>query len=247
MTAAPVALLVGHGTPSAPERGEAFVAELAEALRPHLPHWQVRSATLAAREALPRATADLVPATPLLIAPHFMADGWFVRTALRRRLVAAVRGPFTLLPPFGLLPGLARLVARRAGEAAAATGLDIARTGLVLAGHGSPDDPRPGEVVRQLAERLARSGPFADVTVGFVDQAPFLDTALSVRGPALCLPFFASPGGHVRIDLPEAAARAGFAGPILPPIGADPEAVRLWAAALVREAEAPAMRRRVCT
>lgn len=247
MAAANTVLLVAHGTPPAPDAGEAAIAALAAAVGALLPGWQVASATLAAPDALPRAVRHLAPSTRLLVAPHFMADGWFVRTALRRRLGAATSGPYSLLPPFGLLPGLGRLAARRVREAATLAGIDPAAVCLVVAGHGSPDDPRPGEVVMRCARRVGRYGPFADVTVGFVEQAPFLDTALAVPAPALCLPFFASTGGHVRVDLPEAAARAGFAGPILPPIGADPEAARLWAAALVSEAEALAMRRRVRT
>ncbi|MFW5642348.1 MAG: cobalamin biosynthesis protein CbiX, partial [Roseicyclus sp.] len=177
--------------------------------------------TPAAPGALQRAVDALPQGRRLLVAPHFMADGWFVRAALRRRLKAAGAGPFDLLATMGLLPGLARLAARRAEDAAIGAGFDPLDTRVAVAGHGAPADPRPAEVVRRCAERLPRYGGFAEVTVGFVEQAPFLETALAVPAPALSLPFFAAAGEHVTVDLPEAGRHAGFGGPIPPPIGAD--------------------------
>ena len=75
--------------------------------------------------------------------------------------------------------------------------------------------------------------------VCFVDQEPFLAEGLSVRGPALCLPFFATAASHVEEDLPEAVAEAGFAGPVLEPIGRAPRAPAFVARRLSAPALAP--------
>jgi len=76
---------------------------------------------------------------------------------------------------------------------------------------------------------------FRALRIGFIDQSPDLATAArACRGPTLCLPFFARRNGHVMRDLPEALARGGFAGPLLAPIGEDPEVTALAARAIAR-------------
>jgi sirohydrochlorin ferrochelatase len=81
---------------------------------------------------------------------------------------------------------------------------------------------------------LAESDLFREVRAGFVDQAPTLAEAARMDGPAVCLPYFASRAGHVAVDVPGALAKAGFPGPMLPPIGADAEVPGIIAATLVR-------------
>jgi sirohydrochlorin ferrochelatase len=235
MTTPRHALIVAHGSPSAPEGPEAAFALLAAAAEALLPGWRVRAATLAAPGALDRACADLPEdrETPLL--PFFMTDGWFVSSELRRRVeTAASDRRVRFLPPFGMAPEISILCARRAQEGAAAAGIDPAEATLIVAAHGSPSDPRPARATEALAETLRASAGFAAVRTGYVDEAPALADALKVEGPALCLPFFIGFAGHVETDLPEAAAEAGFAGPVLPPVGADPEAPALIAEQLRR-------------
>lgn len=193
------------------------MAALAAEVAGHLPGWHVGSATLADREALRRAFAA-APQGRALVYPMFMSDGWFVSSLLPKRLAAA-GGEARLLAPFGLDPALPALCARRAEEAAQKRGLDLSRTTLVVAAHGSPNDPRAGAAARAAAERIAAEARPAATRVCFVDEPPFLAEGLSVDGPAICLPFFATAASHVLEDLPEAVEQARFTGPVLEPVG----------------------------
>ena len=102
---------------------------------------------------------------------------------------------------------------------------------LLLAAHGSPSDPRPRAAGRRIAETISASACFREVRLGFIDQAPEITAAARISGPAVCLPLFAAVGGHVEKDVPAALAAAGFAGPVLPPIGVDGDVPRLIARA----------------
>lgn len=176
------ALIVAHGSPSAPEGPEAVFARLAAEAEALLPGWRVGSATLAAPGALDRACAALPGDAETLLLPFFMTDGWFVSDELPRRVEAAGGGRTRILPPFGMAAEIAALCARRAREAAAAAGLDPARAALIVAAHGSPSDPRPARATEALAESLRASSGFADVRTGYVDEEPALVDALKADG-----------------------------------------------------------------
>lgn len=229
------ALIVAHGAPSCPPSQEFWLEDLAAAAEaagagPCL------GLTLAARGPFARKTALAAAEDgPVRIYPMFIADGWFSRTELPRRLAeAGLPAERQIhLAPFGLDPGLPALCARRLGAAADAAGIDPAQATLIVAAHGAPKHPRPAEVAWQVAREAQRLSGFARLACGFVDQAPALEEALRVDGPAICLPFFATRASHVLEDLPQAASAAGFAGPILPPIGIDPALPALIAAALL--------------
>ncbi|HPG23911.1 MAG TPA: CbiX/SirB N-terminal domain-containing protein [Amaricoccus sp.] len=211
------------------------MADLARAVEALLPGWRIRGATLAGEGTLEAALAGLGPGA-VLVYPHFMADGWFVRQQLPRRLRAAGRPEAAVLPPFGLAPETAALALRLAREGTTAHGLAPEASTLLLAAHGSPSDPRPAAVTRRVAAAIARAGHFRSVRVGFVDEEPRLAVAARLPGPALCLPFFAARNSHVEVDLPEALAEAGFPGPILPPVGTDAAVPRIIADGLARAA-----------
>jgi sirohydrochlorin ferrochelatase len=206
---------------------------LAEAVARLLPQgWSVRGATLAAPGAIDAALSGLRANGPVLVYPHFMADGWFTTKELPRRLRAAGAEDFDILPALGLDPAVPDLCLRRAEAAVRAGGHAAGEVALVLAAHGSPSDPRPARVAGAVAEFLAASGRFREVIPGYVDQPPFLADAARVDAPAVCLPFFAGRAGHVEMDLPEALAEAEFPGPLLDPVGADAEVPGIIAAAL---------------
>ena len=229
------ALILSHGQPSAPEGPQADMAALAEAVAPHLPGWWVRGATLAARGGLEAALAELGDG-PVRVFPFFMADGWFVRSQIPKRLAQAGRDDCVVLPPFGLDPEVIALCVRRAREGAEAHGIDPALSVLVLAAHGSPSNTKPAQAARAVAAAIEASGAFREVCTGFVDEPPYLADVARGAEPGVCLPFFAAENGHVREDLPEALAEAGFTGPLLPAIGTDSETPAIIAAAFLRSA-----------
>lgn len=227
------ALIVAHGSPADPFPQEAALKALAVRVAMRLPGWRVRGTTLAAEGALEQALSRL---DRPLIYPFFMAEGWFTRTTLPRRLVAAGAADLHQLPAFGTDPALPALMARVALGAARAQGMDPAQTTLLLAAHGSKVSRASAEITEDMARRLRAATPFARVTAGFVEEPPFLADAARDLGPAICLPFFALRAGHVAQDVPEALAEAGFTGPLLPAIGEHADAAALIAAALTRAA-----------
>jgi sirohydrochlorin cobaltochelatase len=233
----PGIVIVAHGSPSDPPRQEAAMACFASAVGRRLPGRSVASATLADPAALPRALA--AAGGRARVYPMFMSDGWFVSSLLPKRLAAAGAAGIEILPPFGLDPDLPAFCALRLAKAVEMEGLGPSATTLVVAAHGSPNDPRAAAAARSAANGIAARMPFAEVRVCFVDQPPFLAEGLSVRGPAICLPFFATAAGHVEEDLPKAVAAAGFAGTVLEPIGRSPRTPAFVARRLAALVPAP--------
>lgn len=233
------ALIVAHGSPADPGPQEAALMALAVRVALWLPGWRVRGATLAAPGALERALRGL---DRPLVYPFFMAEGWFTRTTLPGRLEAAGAGDLVRLAAFGTDPRLPALMARQALDAARAAGMDPGRSTLLVAAHGSQVSRASSTITEAVAATLRRTTPFARVATGYVEEPPFLHEAASAPGPALCLPFFALRAGHVAGDVPEALARAGFAGPLLPAVGEAPEVARMVAATLAAAQAAPAPR-----
>lgn len=239
MPAAPQALIVAHGQPSDPGPAEAVLAAFTARVAALLPVWSLRSATLAAPGALQAAAGAARAAAgnaPIWVYPMFMADGWFTQSHLPDRLRAAglAAGQGRQLPPFGLDPGLVALALSGLDAALAGAGAGSAQGwSLLVAAHGSFRSPAPAAMARRLAETIAAARPFTTVRTAFIDQSPRIaEAARDLPAPALCLPLFATAGGHVEIDLPAALAEARFSGPVLPPLGLAEGAPALVAAAL---------------
>ena len=223
------ALIVAHGSPADPQPQEAALQALADSVTQLLPGWTVRGATLAAPGSLETALSEL---DQPLIYPFFMAEGWFTRTTLPKRLAAAGQAHLIQLPAFGHDPTLPRLMVQAAQGSALAAGWTPAETTVILAAHGSQVSRASATITESIAQTLRQSSGFQQIVTGYVEEAPFLHDAARIAGPALCLPCFATSAGHVLDDIPEALEQAGFTGPLLPPIGADPSVPALIAASL---------------
>lgn len=226
------ALIVSHGQPSDPDPAEAELGRFAARVAGALPGWHVGSATLAKPGALDEALAAAGPAPRIY--PLFMTEGWFTGAALRKRL-----GPVSaeVLRPLGVSPALPALTAEWLVEEIALAGWRVPEVRIFVAGHGSGRSPNSARDTRAFAEALGARLPVAGISVGFVEEAPFLaDAARELGDKSLCLPFFAAAGGHVVDDIPEALDRAGFAGRCLPPIGCAPGVPGLVARALADSA-----------
>ena len=217
------ALIVSHGQPSEPAPAEADLARLAAQVAALMPGWRIGSATLADPAALHRAVAALGPGG--LVYPLFMAGGWFTRVHLPARLTAAGAPDWQVLEPLGCDPALHDLATTIARNAAART--------VVLAAHGSFKSRVPADIATRVADRIA-ADTGARTEVAFIDQTPQLSQVTGHGPQSICLPFFATEGGHVRDDIPKALTAAGFQGRILPPIGSYPEIPALIAVAIRR-------------
>ncbi|WP_306116775.1 MULTISPECIES: CbiX/SirB N-terminal domain-containing protein [unclassified Roseovarius] len=181
----------------------------------NLPDWQIGSATLANPGALDAAMAGAegVP----FIYPLFMTDGWFVRSALPKRLAGA---PAHILSPLGVEPGLPALVVDALNAELAARGWAAPETHLLVASHGSGRSPNSKQATEAFVENLCTGIDFGNVQTGYIEEAPFFgDIAMDCPEQALCLPFFAALGGHVKDDVTDALKVADVKGPLLAPIG----------------------------
>lgn len=228
------ALIIGHGQPSEPAGAEADMRALARAVADLLPDWRIEGATLAAEGAL---SAALNRLNAPLVLPFFMAEGFFTRQVLPARLAALGAGHLPHLLPFGLWPETAALAVRILRDATDGAGWRMPDTRLLLAAHGSGRGPLAAEAARTVEARIAAGTDFADMRLGFIEELPFVADAARGLGPkAICLPLFVARWGHVRDDLPEALAEAGFEGRVLDPLGCQPEVPALIARALLSEA-----------
>ncbi|MGB3146383.1 MAG: CbiX/SirB N-terminal domain-containing protein [Paracoccaceae bacterium] len=226
------ALIVAHGQPSDPAPAEADLAALTDLVARHLPGWQIGSATLAAEGRLEDALARL---DQPLILPFFMADGWFTKVNLPKRLTAAGLAAPRILPPFGLMDALPALLREALDQALMTRDWRVEDTALLLAAHGSGRSRAPAAAANRLAAAIGSSRPFADLRLGFIEETPRLAEAARGMGPkSLCLPLFVARWGHVETDIPAALTEAGFGGDCLDPIGLWPTVPALLAEALRR-------------
>jgi sirohydrochlorin ferrochelatase len=213
--ARPGAVIVAHGQPSNPAPAEAALRVLADDVARRLPGWDVTSATMAAPDILEQ---RLEQHSNAAVYPVFMADGWFTGMALPKRL--RVSGKQHLMQPLGMDPRLPAIAADVTAKAVMARGWNMAETCLIIAAHGGQVSRNPAKAARVFTAALAAITGFADIRLGFIEESPDLsEVAAGAGNKALCLPFFAANGRHVRGDIPAALSKAGFEGGVLEPIG----------------------------
>ncbi len=222
------ALIVAHGQPSDPEPAEASLAAFAARVNAMTEGVSVQSATLAAPGRL-EAAMDVLPASSVIY-PMFMAKGWFVTSALPKRVGDR---DLRILDPLGTDPELPTLVGDALNMALSEKNWDASATDLIIAAHGSGRSRNPSAVATAFAEQLGQRIAFHSIRLGFVEEPPsILDAAQGAMDQAFCLPFFACRGGHVLDDVPEALEQADFQGCELPVVGELPPIQRRIAAKL---------------
>ncbi|MFY0618290.1 CbiX/SirB N-terminal domain-containing protein [Shimia sp.] len=222
------ALIVAHGQPSAPVPPELWLMGFAKAVQDHLPGWNIRAATLAMPGALERQASEIAEGSQVF--PMFMADGWFVGKVLPKRLNGA---PLTILPPLGFDQNLPDFAANTVRDALANRGWREPESHLLVAAHGSARGPKAAESAQAFRDALSKRFESLKITVGFVEEAPFIEQA--ARGlprQTLCLPFFALEGDHCREDIPEGLEKAAFSGDLLAPLGSWPQVAQMVAHSL---------------
>jgi sirohydrochlorin ferrochelatase len=175
-------------------------------------------------------------AARLLVYPLFLADGYFTRIRLPQLIAQA--GIHTdrirTLPPLGLDPALASLVAAKASSTARAGGYADQQVTVILLAHGSTKDAASRLATEALARQLGAAKPFAAISCAFLDEPPALaDVVTRTPGPAVVVGLFAGEGLHGREDVPrliEALRRPdiAFAGNV----GAWPEIADVVAATI---------------
>jgi sirohydrochlorin ferrochelatase len=220
------AVILAHGQPSDPHRAAAELEAFAAQVGRLMPDRQVLAATLAQPGALAQAVATAGQKAQVF--PLFMAGGWFTRILIPKRLAEAGAPDWQVLEPFGCDPALHALAATVVAEARPSPNAKI-----LLAAHGSSKSAAPANIAHHVAQVIQRQTGLP-TEAAFIEQSPTLATVQGYDEAALCLPFFAAAGGHVSDDIPTALSKAGFRGTILPPLGLNPRAPHLVAAAIQR-------------
>lgn len=211
----PHAIIVAHGQPSDPAPAEAALATFAAKVNALSGPVEVHSATLAAPQALENQMDNLPGDT--VIYPLFMAKGWFVTSALPKRIGDR---NLRILDPLGIDPDLPRLAATAIRDTLTDHQWDETSTDLIIAAHGSGRSRNPSAVASGFARQLGKTLALKSIRIGFVEEPPSISDAASGAGAlSLCLPFFACTGGHVLDDVPQELDRANFRGQVMPVVG----------------------------
>ncbi|MBI6628963.1 CbiX/SirB N-terminal domain-containing protein [Pontibaca salina] len=221
-------IVVSHGQPSDPAPAEAELAELTARVAAQLQGWRLHSATLASPGALVNAL-DACNEAPLIY-PLFMTDGWFTQSVLPKRTAGRAA---RILPPLGTDSALPQLASDLLKETLAAKNWHAGDTCLIIAAHGSGRSPNSARATKHFAQAIGKTLSFGEIRLGFIEEPPYLGEVVFDTGPqTICLPFFATIGGHVIDDIPRALDHADYPGPRLDPIGTDPGVPELIATAL---------------
>lgn len=218
-------IITAHGAPSDPAPKQAVLDALAAQVQALCPDTDIRAATLAAPGALAAALADVVDP---IIYPFFMAEGWFTKREIPRR-IAELGYQARHMDPFGVDPALPALITAHVLAELRAAGQDPQASDLMLFAHGSKIARRSKNSAYDMAQTLRPMCGLRTINVGLIEEPPFIGDIAKEHLTGICLPFFALRASHVDEDIPEALQNAGFEGILLPPIGEHPEIPRLIA------------------
>ena len=239
-------ILAAHGNAQGDHQNSALQAH-ANILRATGSFEMVEAGVLTGQPALTDILTSLSLDTldQLLIFPHFMANGYFVETALPTALKSSgLQIPHHILTPTGLLKGLAPLIISKAMQMAAEHQSNLQKTRLLIVGHGSSKSRASHEATCQIVAQISsdKSGIFADVRPCFLEEPPFFKDMIcpshgSDIGRAgsdetditsvITVGFFTGDGMHGKNDVQKIIREAQCAGQVeilnLPPVGTWPE------------------------
>jgi sirohydrochlorin ferrochelatase len=151
----------------------------------------------------------------VVVYPVFLADGYFTRRRLPQLIesgqeASAARRRVRVLPPLGVDPSLADLVAEEARRSAEAAHMAAEAVTLVLLAHGTPRDAASRQAADILAQRLAARNRFYGVRSAFLEEPPSLAQVLDgISGPVVVIGLFAGEGLHGGDDAPQLVREAG--------------------------------------
>jgi sirohydrochlorin cobaltochelatase len=139
----------------------------------------------------------------VLVYPLFLADGHFTRVRLPELIGASpAREWVRTLPPLGVDPALAGVVAEKAVHACHSAGYEPKGTWLALIAHGSAIHAASRCAADELAARIGASHRFAGLASAFLEEGPpVAETLRSVPGPVVVVGLFAGEGLHGREDI----------------------------------------------
>ncbi|HEY0833090.1 MAG TPA: CbiX/SirB N-terminal domain-containing protein [Azospirillum sp.] len=195
-------LLFAHGTSDG--GGAAIATALADELRQRGPFGAVGT-SFALQSPSPAEALAALPQRRVVVVPLLATEGGVARMVLPRLLAeSGDLDRLTVLEPIGLDPEVAGIAADLADSAMAGAGLDPARTGLLVAGHGSVRRPASERSTTALVDALAATRRYAEVAAIYLEQPPLASgwRTVTSRTDVVVVPFFLSGGHHEEEDLP---------------------------------------------
>lgn len=201
-------VLVGHGSTRHPD-GAAPVLALADDIRRRGLFAEVTAVFMKQSPTLAEAEAMVRSAT-VFVVPVFAGKGYYTDTLIPREM--RLGGPvterdgrrFLYTPPAGTHPMIPGIMACRAEGVAAAVGMTVADSSLLLIAHGSSRPGGAGETPRAIAAAIVAMQRFAEVELVFLEQAPLAETwaARVSRRDVVALPLLVAQGMHASRDIP---------------------------------------------
>lgn len=199
-------LIVGHGSTENPDSSDPYFLH-AQVLRDrglfaevHTCFWKEEPSM---REAL-----YMIDAEEVYIVPDFISEGYFTQDVIPREF--ELTGPTTHVhgktlhycKPVGVHPSMTGLLVRRAQEVA--PGVPPEQTTLFIVGHGTGLNQNSTKAVRDQAELIAKSAPYAAVHDAYMEEDPFIaDWDKRSNTPnVVVVPFFIADGLHSYQDIP---------------------------------------------
>jgi sirohydrochlorin ferrochelatase len=137
----------------------------------------------------------------VVVYPLFLSDGYFTRVALPRLVEEAKRRDqgraIVILPPLGLEPALADVIADETVAAAHLRAKVPAETLIILLAHGSEKDQASRVATERLADRMRQRKCFYDTRIALLEELPSLAEAIEgASRPIIVVGLFASEGMH---------------------------------------------------
>ncbi len=199
-------VLVGHGSTTNPDSSTPTFAH-AETIRKRVVFAEVHCAFWKEEPSL-REVLRMVDSDEIYVVPNFISEGYFTEKVIPREL--GLNGAITRLgrktvcycEPVGNDSRMVDLLLGRAREVA--SDLPLARSSLLIAGHGTSLNENSAVAVKRQVELIRKRGIFAEVLAVYMEEEPKIEhwDALSEQPFIVVVPFFISDGLHSYEDIP---------------------------------------------
>ena len=197
-------LLVGHGSTRLPDAARPL-QDHAEVIRRSQHFSEVKVGMLLGEPNLAAVVATL--STSIVhVVPFFLDDGYFTRIAIPDLLLplASEQRVIRFCQPVGSHDGIAGLLEARLLRHCEMFGIDPKFLSVLLAGHGSAQNPGRARLLKHHATTLQTLGRFGWVRIAYLEEAPFVTKAMAnARGHVVAvIGYLANEGMHATRDLP---------------------------------------------
>jgi sirohydrochlorin cobaltochelatase len=214
-------LLVGHGSTNVLQAARPLQAH-AEVIRASGQFAEVAVGMLLGEPNVTTAFNALT--APLVhVVPFFLEDGYFTRLAIPELLLPLASGTRVIqfCPPIGAHDGIVPLIENRLLRHCDSFGTDPRSLSVLLAGHGSGQNPGRARLSLRHAAGLEANGRFGWVRAAYLEEAPLVPDALrGARGHTVAVVgYLVNEGMHSTKDLPDLiSAEAAARGTRWPPV-----------------------------